>query len=164
MSKKEKHPETLALRCLKENGIEHEIFEYKYVPKGGTRVSSQELGINEHVCIKTIIMETDAKEPFIVLMHGDREISTKNMARHIGVKMVKPCEPEIANRHSGYLVGGTSPFGTKRKMRVFVESTILDEPEIYINAGHRGLLVKINPKDIAKALPVEPVQAAVELG
>ena len=98
----------------------------------------------------------------IILMHGDLEISTKNMARILGVKSVKPCEPAVADKHSGYQVGGTSPFGTKRRMRVFVESTILDEPFIYINAGHRGLLVKINPKDISKAFPIEPVQVGVK--
>ena len=162
MSKKEKVPETLALRVLKKCDIPFEVFEYKYEPRGGTRVSSRELGVDEHVCIKTIILETDAKEPFIVLMHGDLEISTKNMARILGVKSVKPCDPAVADKHSGYQVGGTSPFGTKRRMRVFVESTILDEPFIYINAGHRGLLVKINPKDISKALPIEPVQVGVK--
>ncbi len=162
MAKKEKYPETLALRCIKQHDIDHEIFEYKYQPQGGTRVSSQELGIDEHICIKTIIMETDSKVPFIVLMHGDREISTKNMARFLSVKSVKPCLPATADKHSGFQVGGTSPFGTREKMPVYVEASILELPEIYINAGHRGLLVKINPRDIAKALNITPVNVAVE--
>ena len=164
MSKKEKVPETLALRVLKKCDIPFEVFEYKYEPRGGTRVSSRELGVDEHVCIKTIILETDAKEPFIVLMHGDLEISTKNMARILGVKSVKPCEPAVADKHSGYQVGGTSPFGTKRRMRVFVESTILDEPFIYINAGHRGILVAMDPRDLDAVLPglTVPVDVAIE--
>ncbi len=162
MTKKEKHPETLALRELKKHGISHEVFAYKYEPRGGTAASSHALGIPEHICIKTIVMETDAHEPFIVLMHGDREISAKNMARHLGVKSVQPCAPAVADKHSGYQVGGTSPFGTKRAMPVYVEESILALPEIYINAGHRGLLVKISPQDLSKALPVTLVHVAAE--
>lgn len=161
MSKKEKIPETLALRCLKDHNIPHVVFEYKYEPRGGTAVCSRELSVDEHVCVKTIIMETEAKDPFIVLMHGDREISVKAMARVLGVKTVKPCLPAVADKHSGYQVGGTSPFGTKRKMPVYVEESILQLPEIYINAGHRGLLVKMNPQDISKALDVTPVCVAI---
>lgn len=161
MPPKEKHPETLALRCLKKADIPHEVFSYKYVPQGGTAVSASELGISEHICVKTIIMETDTKEPFIVLMHGDREISTKTLARHLGVKSVAPCAPAVADKHSGYQVGGTSPFGTKRAMKVYVEATILDLPEIYINAGHRGLLVKINPREMEKVLDMEVVNVGI---
>lgn len=162
MSKKDKHPETLALRLLKKHGVAHEVFAYKYEPRGGTAASSRELGVPEHVCIKTIIMETDAGVPFIVLMHGDREISAKNMARHLGVKSVQVCAPAVADKHSGYQVGGTSPFGTKRAMPVYVEESILALPEIYINAGHRGLLVKISPADLSTVLDITPVNVAVE--
>ena len=162
MSKKEKFPETLALRCLKEHNIPYELFEYKYEPRGGTAVCSRELGVEEHLCVKTIILETENKDPFIVLMHGDREISVKAMARILNVKTVKACLPAVADKHSGYQVGGTSPFGTKRKMPLYIEQTILELPEIYINAGHRGLLVKMKPQDIGKALEYTPVNVAVQ--
>ena len=143
MSKKD-YPKTNAIRCLLQHGIAFEVCPYTYEEKGGTRVSARELGVDEHAVVKTLVMETEAKEPLIVLMHGDREVSTRQMARILGVKSVSPCEPKTADRHSGYQVGGTSPFGTRRTM-----------------PGRRGLLVRIDPKDIAKALEVTPVQVAI---
>lgn len=158
---KNDYPKTNAIRCLLEHDIPFEVFEYKYQERGGTAVSSRELGVDEHTVVKTLVMETDAKNPLIILMHGDREVSTKQLARIVGVKSVTPCDPKTAERHSGYKVGGTSPFGTRRPLPIYVEQTILDLDQIYINGGHRGLLVRINPKDIAKALKVTPVQVAI---
>jgi Cys-tRNA(Pro) deacylase len=155
------YPKTNAIRCLLEHDIAFEVFTYAYEERGGTAVSSRELGVDEHTVVKTLVMETDAKDPLIVLMHGDREVSTKQLARALGVKTVTPCDPKTAERHSGYKVGGTSPFGTRRPLPIYVEQTILDLDQIYINGGHRGLLVRINPKDIAKALKVTPVQVAI---
>jgi len=154
------YPKTNAIRCLLDHGIEFEPFFYKYEERGGTRVSSQELGVDEHTVVKTLVMETDAKEPLIVLMHGDCEVSTKGLARILGVKSVSPCDPKVANRHSGYLVGGTSPFGTKRQMPIYCEAGILELDKIYINGGARGFLVRINPRDLSKALTVTPVRVA----
>ncbi|HNS21120.1 MAG TPA: Cys-tRNA(Pro) deacylase [Sedimentisphaerales bacterium] len=155
------YPKTNAIRCLLDHGIEFEPLFYKYEEHGGTRVSSRELGVDEHTVVKTLVMETDAGEPLIVLMHGDNEVSTKQMARILGVKSVRPCDPKVANRHSGYLVGGTSPFGTKRRMPVYCEASILDLDKIYINGGARGFLVRIDPRDLRKALEVTAVQVAV---
>ncbi|MBP8305230.1 MAG: Cys-tRNA(Pro) deacylase [Phycisphaerae bacterium] len=160
MTKKD-HPKTNAIRCMEQHGIAFEVFTYTYEDRGGTRVSSRELGVDEHVIVKTLVMETDCKEPLIVLMHGDREVSTKQLARILGVKSVAACDPKVADRHSGYQVGGTSPFGTRRPLPVYVEQTILDLDRIYINAGHRGLLLRIDPKDIAKALQITPIQVAI---
>jgi Cys-tRNA(Pro) deacylase len=155
------YPKTNAIRCLVQHNIPFEVFTYAYEDRGGTKVSSQQLGVDEHVVVKTLIMETDTKAPLVVLMHGDREVSTKQLARLLGVKSVAPCDPKVADRHSGYQVGGTSPFGTRKAMPVYVEQGILELDQIYINAGHRGLLVRINPKDIAKALKITPVQVAI---
>jgi Cys-tRNA(Pro) deacylase len=160
MSKKD-YPKTNAIRCLLQNGIPFEVFLYAYEERGGTRVSARELGVDEHAVIKTLVMQTDAKEPLIVLMHGDREVSTKQLARILGVKSVAPCDPKTADRHSGYQVGGTSPFGTRRAMPVYVEESIFDLDGIYINGGRRGMLVRIDPKDMTKALAVTLVQVAV---
>lgn len=155
------YPKTNAIRCLLEHGIEFEVFSYRYEERGGTRVSSRELGVDEHVVVKTLIMQTDAPEPLIVLMHGDNEVSTKQLARHLNVRSVTPCDPKVANRHSGYLVGGTSPFGTKRRMPVYCEAGILELDRIYINAGARGLLVRIDPRDLSKVLDLQPVHVAI---
>jgi len=155
------YPKTNAIRCLLEHGIEFEPFFYKYEERGGTRVSSRELGVDEHSVVKTLVMESDAKEPLIVLMYGDCEVSTKQLARVLGVKSVSPCDPKVAQRHSGYLVGGTSPFGTKHRMPVYCEAGILDLEKIYINGGARGFLVRIDPRDLAKALDVTAVHVAV---
>lgn len=161
MAQKE-YPKTQAIRCLLEHGIEFEPFTYKYEERGGTRVSSRELGVDEHAVVKTLIMETDAGEPLIVLMHGDKEVSTRQLARILAVKSVSPCDPKAANRHSGYLVGGTSPFGTKRAMPVYCEASILELDKIYINGGARGFLVRIDPRDLSKALNLTTVSVAVD--
>ncbi len=163
MAQKE-YPKTNAIRCLLEHGIEFEVFTYKYEERGGTRVSSRELGVDEHIVVKTLVMETDTKEPLLVLMHGDSEVSTKQLARLLNVKSVQPCDPKVAQRHTGYFVGGTSPFGTKRCLPVYCEETILDLGKIYINGGSRGLLVRINPRDIAKALNLTVVHVAIARG
>jgi Cys-tRNA(Pro) deacylase len=160
MAKKD-YPKTNAIRCLVDHDIPFEVFTYTYEERGGTRVSSQQLGVDEHVVVKTLIMETDTQTPLVVLMHGDREVSTKQLARILGVKSVAACDPKVADRHSGYQVGGTCPFGTRKVLPVYVEQTILDLDHIYINAGHRGLLVRIDPKDMAKAVEITPVQVAI---
>jgi len=123
-------------------------------------VAARELGVDEHLTVKTLVMEDDGKSPFIVLMHGDREVSTKDLARILGVKTVQPCDAAAANRHTGYMVGGTSPFGTRKSLPVYVEETILGLPVIYINAGRKGLLVEMRPADLAKVLKLTPVSVA----
>ena len=144
---KEKLPVTPAIRVLRENNVRFTEHPYKYEERGGTSVSARELAVDEHAVVKTLIMEDEEKRPLIVLMHGDREVSTKELSRVAGVKRIKPCAPETAHKHSGYMVGGTSPFGTKRPMPVYMEETILDLPIIYINGGRRGYLVGIDPKE-----------------
>ena len=155
------YPKTNAIRCLLKHGIPYAVFTYAYEDKGGTRVSARELGVDEHTVIKTLVMETDARAPLIVLMHGDHEVSTKQLARVLKVKSVSPCEPKVADRHSGYQVGGTSPFGTRRSMPVYAEASIFDLEAIYINAGRRGLLVRIDPSDLHKALEVTKVNVGI---
>ena len=137
--KPETIPMTMAIRALKAAKVDFELITYDYTPHGGAAECSRELGIDHHATIKTIILEDETKKPFVCLMHGDKEISLKNLARARGVKTVATCAPEVADRHSGYHVGGTSPFGTKKWMKVYVESTIFDLPRIYISAGHRGI-------------------------
>lgn len=161
MSEKEKPPMTLAIRELQEAGILYQSHLFTYEEKGGTSVSSRELGVPEHSVIKTLIMEKDDKEPLIVLMHGDLQVSTKQLARDLGVKTISPCKPEVADRHSGYQVGGTSPFGTRKKMPVFMEKTILDLDLIYINGGKRGFLVSMSPQDVQKLLQPQLVSVGV---
>ncbi|MCA1927681.1 MAG: aminoacyl-tRNA deacylase [Calditerrivibrio sp.] len=152
----EKFPVTPATRLLSTKGVYYEPFLYDYEDKGGTRVSSQKLGVDEHIIIKTIVMEDENKKPMIVLMHGDMEISTKNLARFLNVKSIQPCSPENANKHTGYLVGGTSPFGTRKIMPVYVEKTIFDLEKIYINGGKRGFLIRIDPVVLKNLLsPIE---------
>lgn len=129
---------------------------------GGTKVSSRELNVDEHAVVKTLVMEDEAAKPLIVLMHGDRKVSTKELARQIGCKKVEPCRPEVANRHTGFLVGGTSPFGTKKKMPVYLEKSILDLPLIYINGGRRGFLVGVHPHDLVRALEPKVVEVALK--
>jgi Cys-tRNA(Pro) deacylase len=137
---------------------------YRYEDRGGTRVSARELGVDEHVVIKTLVMQDERRQPLIVLMHGDREVSTRNLARQIGVKSVEPCDPATAERHTGYQVGGTSPFGTRKLLPVYVERTILDLPRIYINGGRRGSLVSLSPADLARVLSPTLVGVAVTPG
>ncbi len=157
---KDKSPVTPAIRFLRENQVDFIEHPYTYEEGGGTEVAARCLGVDEHRVIKTLVMEDDQKKPFIVLMHGDKQVSTKNLAREIGVKSVTPCDPEVALRHTGYMVGGTSPFGTKKPLPVYVEETILSLPRIYINAGRKGLLFEMSPTDLVKVLKPQPVKVA----
>ncbi|KGD38608.1 aminoacyl-tRNA editing domain protein [Burkholderia pseudomallei] len=158
---KSKHvSETPATQFLRRHGVAFGEHVYEYVEHGGTSESARQLGVDEHAVVKTLVMEDEHAKPLIILMHGDRTVSTKNLARQIGAKRVEPCKPEVANRHSGYLVGGTSPFGTKKAMPVYVESTILDLPSIYLNGGRRGYLVSLAPAVLATLLQARPVQCA----
>ncbi|WP_035056907.1 Cys-tRNA(Pro) deacylase [Andreprevotia chitinilytica] len=143
----EKTPVTPAIRVLRQHKIAYTDHLYEYEEKGGTAVSARELGVEEHAVVKTLVMEDDAKQPLVVLMHGDCEVSTKNLARFLGKKSIHPCTPEVANKHSGYMVGGTSPFGTKKAMPVYMERSITALPRIYINGGKRGFLVGMTPAD-----------------
>lgn len=158
---KEKTPVTPAVRMLRAENVPFTGHPYPYEDKGGTGVSARELGVDEHSVIKTLIMEDDGRDPLVVLMHGDRQVSTKELARLMGVKSVAPCAPEVAQKHSGYLVGGTSPFGTRRIMPVYMEETILALPRIYINGGKRGFLVAIDPQDAMRLLKATLVRVAV---
>ena len=162
MAKKDKHvSETPATAWLKARGVVYTEHPYDYVEHGGTAESARQLGVPEHAVIKTLVMQDERAEPLIVLMHGDRQVSTKNLAREIGVKSVEPCKPEVAQRHSGFLVGGTSPFGTKKAMRVFVEAGVLELPRICINGGRRGYLVGIAPQVLVAELGAVPVRCAL---
>lgn len=162
MAKKDRHvSETPATQWLKAQGIAYTEHAYDYVDHGGTAESAKQLGWDEHAVVKTLVMQDDQAEPLIVLMHGDRQVSTKNLAREIGVKSVEPCKPEVAQRHSGYLVGGTSPFGTRKAMRVFVEAGVLDLPRILINGGKRGYLVGIEPAVLTGPLGARAVRCAL---
>ncbi len=154
--------ETPATAFLKKNKVTFTEHPYDYEERGGTRVSAEKLGVDEHCVVKTLVMEDDAKKPLVVLMHGDREVSTKNLARQIGKKRVEPCKPDVAERHSGYQVGGTSPFGLRKPMPVYVEKTILDLDRIYINGGRRGFLVAIDPKELLRVVAAKPVEVALE--
>ncbi len=149
---RDKLPVTNAVRVLREHGVAFTDHPYTYEERGGTAVSARELGVPEHAVVKTLVMEDDRRQPMIVLMHGDREVSTKNLARHLGVKTVSPCDPVVADRHSGYQVGGTSPFGTRRAMPVYMQSTIAALPRIYVNGGRRGYLVGLAPADAIRVL------------
>jgi Cys-tRNA(Pro) deacylase len=147
-----KIPTTKAIRFLREQGVDFIEHPYRYEEKGGTEAAARALGVDEHLTIKTLVMEDEKKSPLIVLMHGDKEVSTKELARIMGVKSVNPCTPEEALRHTGYMVGGISPFGTKKKLSVYVEETILTLPRIFINAGKRGLLCEISPQELIRLL------------
>ena len=160
----EKVPTTLATRMLDEAGVAYVPRLYKYENRGGTAVSSRELGVSEHDVVKTLVMETDKHEPLIVLMHGDCEVSTKSLARLIGCKSIAPCRPDVAQKHTGYLVGGTSPFGTKRKMPVYLQKTVLDAARIYINGGHRGFLIELAPAEVVRLLEPTLVDVALPAG
>lgn len=159
---KSDYPITPAIRALRKKKIAFEPRLYEYKEHGGTRVSAAALGVDEHSVIKTIVLETEAHDPLIVLMHGDLEVSTKALARLLGVKTVSPCDPAIVQKHTGYLVGGVSPFGTRRAMPVYAEKTIFDLPKIYINGGKRGFLVEINPADLRVLLKIEEVAVGIE--
>lgn len=159
---KEKTPVTPAIRVLKKEKADFTDHLYDYEEHGGTAFSARELGVDEHSVIKTLVMEDENKNPLIILMHGDLQVSTKNLARIIGVKSITPCTPETATKHTGYLVGGTSPFGTRKSMPVYMEETILDLPKIYINGGKRGFLVGLDPKEVARVLKPKMVRVGVK--
>lgn len=152
------YPVTPAIRFLRENKVEFEPHVYEYVEKGGTKYSAEVLKVDEHAVVKTLVFETNEKNPLIVLTHGDLQVSTKELARHLKVKAVAPVAPEKANKLTGYLVGGTSPFGMKTKMPVYVEKTIFDLPKIYINGGKRGFLIEIESKVLSDVLTIERVE------
>lgn len=160
MAKPGNIPTTPAIRALRAHGVAFTNHVYAYEERGGTAVSARELGVPEHAIIKTLVMEDDGWRPLIVLMHGDREVSTKNLARLIGAKTISTCAPAVADRHSGYQVGGTSPFGTRRKMPVYMQRTIVDLPRAYINGGRRGYLIGIAPADIVRVLEPTLVDVA----
>jgi Cys-tRNA(Pro) deacylase len=158
---KNKPPVTPAVRLLRREGVDFSDHLYSYEEKGGTAVSARELGVDEHCVVKTLIMEDEAKTPLIVLMHGDREVSTKELARTIGVKAVTPCAPQVADRHSGYQVGGTSPFAPRKSMPVYMEETILELPRIYLNGGKRGYLVGLAPQEAVRVLKPTLVRVGI---
>lgn len=162
MAKKEHVSVTQATQFLRKHKAEFTEHPYAYEEHGGTAVSARELGVDEHAVVKTLVMQDEAAKPLIVLMHGDRKVSTKNLARQIGCKSVEPCKPENAQKHSGYLVGGTSPFGTKKAMPVYVERSVLALEKIYINGGQRGYLVGIAPGLLESLLQARPVDCALE--
>ena len=162
MAKKEHVSETPATRFLREQGVVFTEHPYAYEERGGTSVSARELGVDEHAVIKTLILQDEAARPMVVLMHGDRKVSTKNLARQVGCKSIEPCKPEVASRHSGYLVGGTSPFGTRKAMPVYAEASIFELPNIYINGGRRGYLIGIAPGTLAALLPLTRVHCALD--
>ena len=162
MSKKNSHvSETPATQLLRAHKVEFTEHPYEYLEHGGTEHSAASLGLDEHMVVKTMVMQDQDARPLIVLMHGDCKVSTKNLARQIGAKSVEPCKPEVANRHSGYLVGGTSPFGTRRDMPVYIEESILALPRIAINGGRRGFLVQLDPQVCVQLLDARPVHCAL---
>ena len=160
MARRDHVSETPATQWLKAQRIDYTEHVYDYVDHGGTTASARQLGVDEHHVVKTLVMEDEKGAPLIVLMHSDRQVSTKNLARQVGLKKISPCKPEVAQRHSGFLVGGTSPFGTRKQMPVFVESTVLALPRIYINGGKRGYLVGIDPSVLTAQLGAKAVQCA----
>jgi Cys-tRNA(Pro) deacylase len=153
-----KAPVTAATRELRANNVDFSHHPYDYEEHGGTAVSARELGVSEHAIIKTLIMEDDGGRPLVVLMHGDLKVSTRELARTIGVRKISPCKPETANRHSGFVIGGTSPFGTRKRMPVYMEKTVLDLDVIYINGGKRGYLVGMAPDDVIRVVDPKLVQ------
>jgi Cys-tRNA(Pro) deacylase len=161
MSSKDKTPVTPAVRALRDHHVAFTDHLYTYEERGGTAVSARELGVDEHAVVKTLVMEDESKRPMVVLMHGDMQVSTKELARVVGVKTILPCNPDIAQKHSGYMVGGTSPFGTRKAMPVYMERSILDLDRIWINGGKRGYLVGLNPKDAAGMLEPTLVQVGI---
>jgi Cys-tRNA(Pro) deacylase len=158
---KDKLPVTPGIRFLKDHGANYTLRPYAYEEKGGTSVAARELGVDEHQVIKTLVMEDERGQAFIILMHGDKEVSTKSLARLLGVKTVKPCDPHVANKHTGYVVGGISPFGIRKPLKILVEESILTLPAIYINAGKHGLLVEMSPAELARLLQPLPVKVAI---
>jgi Cys-tRNA(Pro) deacylase len=159
-----KVPSTPATRLLRERGVAYTEHLYRYEEKGGTRVSSRELGVDEHAVVKTLVMQDEEGHPLVVLMHGDREVSTRALARQLGKRSVEICRPEVANRHSGYQVGGTSPFGTRKVMPICLERSILELPRVYVNGGSRGFLVGLAPADLVRVLAPALVDVAIAEG
>ena len=157
---KEKFPVTNAVRFLREQNVKFIERPYRYEEMGGTEVAAKALGVDEHLMVKTLVMEDEKKSPLIILMHGDREVSTRELARALGVKSITPCSSETAFKHTGYMVGGISPFGTKKQLPVYVEETILSLPRIFINAGRRGLLCEMSPEDLVRVLNPIAVRVA----
>jgi len=155
------YPVTPAVRLLRDRRVSFEPYLYEYQEHGGTARSAAELGVDEHAVVKTLVMETDRREPLIILMHGDREVSTKELARAIGARSVVPCKPDVAQKHTGYMVGGTSPFGTRKPLAVYAEHTIFELPRIYINGGKRGFLVSLDPQSLKVVLAVHEVAVAI---
>jgi len=160
MSKAKHVSETPATQFLRKHQVSFGEHPYDYVEHGGTTESARQLGVDEHHVVKTLVMEDEHAKPLIVLMHGDRTVSTKNLARQIGAKRIEPCKPEVANRHSGYLVGGTSPFGLKKAIPIFVEASVLEIDAIYLNGGRRGYLLSIPPSVLTQLLGAKPVHCA----
>jgi Cys-tRNA(Pro) deacylase len=158
---KEEYPVTSAVRFLRDQRIPFKPHLYAYEEHGGTRASAVALGVPEHQVVKTLVMETGQRQPLLVLMHGDSEVSTKQLARTLGVKRIEPCDAKSAERHTGYLFGGTSPFGTRTALPVYAERTIFGLPRIYINGGKRGFLVEIDPQDLRRTLSVKDVEVAI---
>lgn len=154
---------TAAVRVLRAHGVAFTEHAYQYEDRGGTRVSSRALGVDEHAVVKTLVMQTDERAPLIVLMHGDCSVSTKALARQLGVRSIVPCDPAVAERHSGYQVGGTSPFGLRTPMPVYVERSILALPRLFINGGRRGFLVSMVPADLVRVLSPTPVDVAIPM-
>jgi Cys-tRNA(Pro) deacylase len=152
---------TPAVHFLRKHGVSFTEHEYRYEEHGGTRVSARELGVDAHAVVKTLVMEDEDKAPLIILMHGDREVSTKQLARAAGRKQVAPCAADVAQRHTGYQVGGTSPFGTRKRLPIFMERTIAELPLVYINGGRRGFLVGLSPNEIARTLAPALVKVAI---
>ena len=152
---------TPAVHFLRKHGVAFTEHPYRYEEHGGTRVSSRELGVDEHAVVKTLVMQDEGKQPLLVLMHGDREVSTKQLARQIDRKAVEPCDPTVAQKHTGYTVGGTSPFGTRKPLPVYVERTVLELPRVYVNGGRRGLLVSVAPAEFVRVLQAVPVEVAL---
>ena len=163
MAKKTHVSETPATALLRQHGVAFTEHPYEYLEHGGAEHSAEALGLDPFTVVKTLVMRDQDAKPLIVLMHGNRKVSTKNLARQIGAKSVEPCQPEVANRHSGYLVGGTSPFGTRRAMPVYIEDTILELPRIALNGGRRGYLIQLDPQVCVQLLGAKPVHCAIDL-
>ena len=152
---------TPAVRVLKKNRVHFSLHSYKYEEKGGTKLAADELNVDEHQVIKTLVMENERREPVVVLMHGDKQVSTKALARALKVKTIRPCEPEVAHRHTGYFVGGISPLGPRKQLKMYYETSIVDIPYIYINAGRKGLLARVSPEELVKTIEAIPVNVAI---
>jgi Cys-tRNA(Pro) deacylase len=155
-----KTPKTQALRALEDARVSFGLHPYEYVPRGGTRASSEALGVDEHIVVKTLVFEVDGKKPVVVLMHGDRQVSGKALARYLGVKNAAPADPAVAERHTGYQVGGTSPFGTRKPLPVVVQASVLALPRVYVNGGRRGLLVDVDPQVFVELLGAVAAEVA----